>query len=313
MSKKPLIVLSSSSHFLNASYVSPMLSPTTTGPYHPPKRHPKLDRSQRRLKIQRCSYATVKDSDPISQASTSLLWPELPTFSSIPTPYQIFQLDRAAPYSKRRFYELVKLYHPDRHGYCCNLPHIDGLSHEVKMKRYRLVVAANEILSDPSRRRAYDQCKAGWTGDLDTGEVAHHWNLRTESRWSGFHDNESPANNATWEDWEKWYHRDPKAPQTPVYLSNGGFVFLVALITAASAIGQASRVDGHKNRFDERADIIHQECNKDLHQRQKETRELSSSNQAILRLVRAREQSGLWISPTTPDDSFPDDRELEPP
>ncbi|KAL8633646.1 hypothetical protein Q9189_000594 [Teloschistes chrysophthalmus] len=181
------------------------------------------------------------------------------------------------------------------------------------MKRYRLVVAAHEILSDPSRRRAYDQCKAGWSGHPDTGGVAHHWKSGTESRWPGFHDNESPANNATWEDWEKWYHRDPKAPQTPVYLSNGGFVFLVAFITAASAIGQAARVDGHKNRFDERAEIIHKECNKNLHQRQKETRELSSSNQAILRLARAREQSGLWISPPAPDDSFLDDRELEPP
>ncbi|KAL8668109.1 MAG: hypothetical protein Q9202_000087 [Teloschistes flavicans] len=222
-------------------------------------------------------------------------------------------MDRAAPYSKRRFYELVKLYHPDRHGYCCNLPHIDCLSHDVKMKRYRLVVAANDILSDPSRRRSYDQCQAGRSGHPDTGEVSYHWDSRKEARWSGFHDNESPANNATWEDWEKWSQRDPKAPQTPVYLSNGGFVFLVALVTAASAIGQASRVDEHKSRFDERAIIVHQECNKNLQQRQNETRELSDSNQAIIRLVKAREQSGLLMHPTVPDDSFLDERGLEPP
>ncbi|KAL8693171.1 MAG: hypothetical protein Q9218_001953 [Villophora microphyllina] len=181
------------------------------------------------------------------------------------------------------------------------------------MKRYRLVVAANDILSDPSRRRAYDQCEAGWSGHPDVGGPVYHWDLRTKTRWTGFHDNGSPANNATWEDWERWYQRDSKAPQTPVYLSNGGFIFLVAFVTAAGAIGQASRVDEHKNRFDERGELLHRECNKHLQQRKNETRELSDRNQAILRLARAREQSGLFLNSTMADDRLLDERGPEPP
>ncbi|KAL8739238.1 MAG: hypothetical protein Q9181_000129 [Wetmoreana brouardii] len=214
----------------------------------------------------------------------------MPTPSAVPTPYQIFRLEKTAPYSKRRFYELVKLYHPDRHGHCCNIPHIDCLSPAAKMKRYRLVVAANDILSDPARRRAYDHSQAGWSDHPDIRGPAHGSDSRMKTRWSGFHDNGSAAKNATWEDWEKWYRRDEKAAQTPVYFSNGGFVFLVAFVAAASAIGQASRVGEHKDRFAERAELVHKECNSNLQQRKNETRELSDNDQAFLRLARRREQ-----------------------
>ncbi|KAL8973350.1 MAG: hypothetical protein Q9183_000043 [Haloplaca sp. 2 TL-2023] len=233
-------------------------------------------------------YATVGDGNGPRSDDNLLPWPESMSASAPPTPYQIFQMEKTALYSKRRFYELVKLYHPDRHAHFCNNPHIDRLSPDTKMKRYRLVVAANDILSDPSRRRAYDQREAGWSSHSDVGGPAHSWDSRTKARWSGFHDNGSAARNATWEDWEEWYRKDTKPPQTPVYFSNGGFVFLVAFVTAASAVGQASRVDEHKTRFDERAELVHMECNKNLQQRRNETRELSDKDQTALRLAQWR-------------------------
>ncbi|KAL8913721.1 MAG: hypothetical protein Q9172_007228 [Xanthocarpia lactea] len=203
----------------------------------------------------------------------------MPAPSTIPTPYQIFQLQKTAPYSKGRFYELVKLYHPDRHGHCCNVPDIDGLSHDVKMKRYRLVVAANNILCDPSRRRAYDVSGAGWSTHSDVGDTLDP-NMRP--RWSGFHDNGSPANNATWEDWEKWYRRGTPDHRGPVYCSNGEFISFVALVVMLSAIWQASRVEGHQKRFNEQVELIHNEASKNIHQRRNQTRELSNDT-AILR------------------------------
>ncbi|KAL8866470.1 MAG: hypothetical protein Q9174_006285, partial [Haloplaca sp. 1 TL-2023] len=247
-------------------------------------------------------YATVGDENRPRSDDDGLPWPESISASAPPTPYQIFQMEKTALYSKRRFYELVKLYHPDRHAHFCNLPQIDRLSPDTKMKRYRLVVAANDILSDPSRRKAYDQCEAGWSSHPDIDGPAHSRDFRTKSRWSGYHEYGSPARNATWEDWEKWYQRDTKPPQTPVYFSNGGFVFLVAFVAAASAVGQASRVDDHKTRFNERAELVHTECNKNLQQRRNETRELSDKDQTALRLAHWRYgRSGTGLDLHTED------------
>ncbi|KAL8757865.1 MAG: hypothetical protein Q9184_004106 [Pyrenodesmia sp. 2 TL-2023] len=215
------------------------------------------------------------------------------TPSAVPTPYQIFQLGEKAPYSKRRFYELVKLYHPDRHGHCCNVPHVDGLSTDAKMQRYRLVVAANDILSDPSRRRAYDDSGAGWSNHPDVRRSSSTWDPSIRQRWSGFDDNDSPARNATWEDWEKWYERNSKPAQAPVYTSNEGFIALVAFVVAISALGQASRVDEHQQYFADRIELVHNDCHQNIQRRKDETKELSNSDLAILRFMRSREHGGI--------------------
>ncbi|KAL8675414.1 MAG: hypothetical protein Q9168_000245 [Polycauliona sp. 1 TL-2023] len=216
----------------------------------------------------------------------------MPTPSTNPTPYQIFHLHKAAPYQKGRFYELVKLYHPDRHGYCCNVPHIDALPSDAKMKRYRLIVAANSILSDPIKRSAYDRWGAGWTHHTDVGGAPHTGDANMKSRWSGFHDNGSPAGNATWEDWEKWSRRGAPDHQSPVYCSNGEFISFVAFVVFLGAIWQASRLDGHQKSFNEQVELVHNDASKSLHQRRSETRG-SSNDKALLRFVRAREQRGI--------------------
>ncbi|KAL8970473.1 MAG: hypothetical protein Q9197_003784 [Variospora fuerteventurae] len=158
------------------------------------------------------------------------------------------------------------------------------------MKRYRLVVAANDILSDPSRRRAYDLFGAGWSTHPDNGGSACGSDDTTRQRWSGFHDNNSPAGNATWEDWEKWHQRNSGGAQDPVYTSNGGFVSLVAFVVALSAMSQASRVDEHQQYFADRIQLVHNDCHQNIQRRKDGTKELSNADLAILRFMRSREQ-----------------------
>lgn len=292
MSKKSVLALSSACHLHSIYYPGSIFTPTSP-PHSPPLGNGKSYHHPRERAASQRQYATTRDQGSPSAASNELPWPEMSTSSATPTPYQIFQLHKTEPYSKRRFYDLVKLYHPDRHGHCCDIPNIDCLSRDVKMKRYRLVVAANDILSDPTRRRAYDLSGSGWSGHPDLGGTAYNSDQATRPRWSGFHDNDSPAANATWEDWEKWYQRHSRDAQTPVYTSNGGFITLVAFVVVFSAFSQASRVDEHQQFFADRVELVHNDCSKNIQQRKTDTRELSGTEQAILRFMRSREQGGI--------------------
>lgn len=157
-------------------------------------------------------------------------WPPSPH----PDPYAVLGLPRAAPYCKRRFYQLVKLYHPDAHardrdarpGASAPLPPA------TRLERYRLVVAAHSLLSDPERRRLYDAHSLGWTSAHRAADRA--WRQRPDS----------PAHNATWEDWERWHRsRDGCRRPEPAYMSNGSFAALVVLMCMAGALTQVNRAE----------------------------------------------------------------------
>lgn len=156
-------------------------------------------------------------------------WPK----SAHPTPYEILGMRKDAPYTKKHFYRLVKLYHPDTHpgGH---------ISSALCLERYRLVVAANNLLSDPAKRQLYDTYGLGWVGGHPR---ARDPQFRHASRsWR-----EQPgtaANNATWEDWEEWhYQRDGRTRQEPIYMPNWVFASLVVLMCAIGAWAQKTRAD----------------------------------------------------------------------
>ncbi|XRM36509.1 J domain-containing protein 1 [Aspergillus tubingensis] len=86
--------------------------------------------------------------------SSPLSWPS--TADEL-TPYHILGLQPGDPYRKSAFYERVKLYHPDRHR---AVP--SALTPTVRASRYRMVVAAHELLSDPHKRQAYNRWGVGW-------------------------------------------------------------------------------------------------------------------------------------------------------
>jgi curved DNA-binding protein CbpA len=231
--------------------------------------HPRPATSRRIVRTPpRRFYADVKPDDTLSDFH----WPEK-SACAIPTPYEIFKIPKTAPYSKKRFYELVKIYHPDRNEHYERLP--GCLSRAVRLERYKLIIAANEILSDPARRRAYDKYGHGWSDD--SGSAADKmWARRQRQSWSGFADN-SAQRNATWEDWEKWYqHRDARGKQQPVYFSNGGFVILVISVALLGAAGEVSRAGALSRSFLEQIEAVHDESSKDLMRRRRESLEFGS-------------------------------------
>lgn len=188
-------------------------------------------RLPRRMRANTREYATVHDS---SRSHSSLLPSKWPTGTK-PTPYQIFDQKVTTPYSKARFYELVKIYHPDRHR---QIPG-DTLTEEVRLERYRLVVAANEILSDPAKRRSYDLYGAGW-GLLRTMDNSAY--QAADRGWRNEPGN--PSMNATWEDWERWYGErsgEPRQKQQTVFMSNELFVVVLCVFVIAGSMTQARR------------------------------------------------------------------------
>ncbi|ORY68329.1 uncharacterized protein BCR38DRAFT_298838, partial [Pseudomassariella vexata] len=193
-------------------------------------------------------------------------WPSNPN----PTPYQIFDHHNHAPYSKARFYELVKIYHPDRHHYQKSASSHDGsLTHAVRLERYRLVVAANEILSDPVKRRAYDLYGAGW------GSKMSHENMYRKAYRSWRKEPGNPSMNATWEDWERWYeerdgNKGAKQKQQTVFMSNELFVVVLCTLVVVGSMGQAKRASTNTMNLVEMRDQKHAAINQDMNRRQME-------------------------------------------
>lgn len=92
-------------------------------------------------------------------------WPS----TQIPTPYEIIGMKRGQQYSKVKYYDLVKAYHPDR----TMISSPGHLSKEERARRYRLIVAAHEILSNPQKRAVYDLYGLGWLSQRGNGIQTH--------------------------------------------------------------------------------------------------------------------------------------------
>ncbi|KAI8678313.1 J domain-containing protein [Fusarium keratoplasticum] len=159
-------------------------------------------------------------------------WPK----TTYPSPYEIFAMRTDDPYTKHRFYQLVKLYHPDKHSHTSDLHHIP---HATRLERYRLIVAANDLLSDPSKRQLYDNHGVGWSGGRP--QTLNETVRNADRAWR--HQAGSAANNATWEDWERWYDARDGKPKDPLYMSNGLFATLVVVMCMIGAFAQMSRVE----------------------------------------------------------------------
>ena len=89
-----------------------------------------------------------------SRASHYPTWPS----TDRPTPYEVMGIERGNKYSKSRYYDLVKVYHPDSSTSLA----AQKLPVEERLSRYRLIVDAHEILSDYKKRSAYDTYGLGW-------------------------------------------------------------------------------------------------------------------------------------------------------
>ena len=201
-------------------------------------------------------------------------------------------MKKDSPYSKRRFYELAKIYHPDRNAHESGSSDTGVLPGSIKLERYRLIVTAHEILSDPVKRSAYDKSGAGWNGRHEYGAPEYTWGKNT--RWSGFDTNDSPFRNATWEDWEKWYQRG-KAKQEPVYFSNGGFLMLVLTAVFLGGFGQSIRVGDHSNVFQRQVEKVHDDASKAIRRRRTESQGFGNRDERLQNFLRTRDPHGYGV------------------
>ena len=163
------------------------------------------------------------------------------------------------------------------------------------MERYRLIVAANDILSDPAKRSAYDQTGAGWGGRPDHGMPLYTWAQNNDTRWSGFGSNDSPFRNATWEDWERWYQRD-RAKQEPVYFSNGGFLSFVLIAIFLGGFGQSIRVGDYSNVFQRQVEMVHDDASKSLRRRRTESQGLGNRDERLQNFLKTRDPLGYGVT-----------------
>ncbi|KAL7276950.1 hypothetical protein RUND412_000044 [Rhizina undulata] len=213
-------------------------------------------------------------------------WPTQPS----PTPYQIFNSAPKSPYSKRKYYELVKLYHPDHRHY--RNTHI---SDAVRLERFRLIVAANSILSNPVKKTAYDRYGAGWGYQDST--LHPMWAAReghyTRGGFPGYGKGgpDDPAGNATWEDWEKWYQRQAakdQEPQKEVYTSNNVFLAVVIMFAAIGGLANINYASSSGGLVVKEVEKKNKEIGSDLERRKLEASG-GTKDERVQRFLRNRD------------------------
>jgi curved DNA-binding protein CbpA len=206
------------------------------------------------------NYAVHADAPSHRHDPELLHWPEAVKPHQTPTPYQILKCRKGETYSKQRFYALVKLYHPDR-GHAAS-PVVAALPLHVRLERYRMLVAAHDILSDIEKRRAYDAWGHGWAGHHRTPSApAPEWEF-DRSRWAT-----DPRSNATWEDWERWRHENEGGPgpdARTIQMSNFAFLSLIFAFVTVGGVVQGTRFSTFNSSVIERRDQIHREASTTL-------------------------------------------------
>lgn len=269
------------------------------------KRQKKSTRQCRCNEGARRGYATIVDNGGEEQEKQYKqtnkpqlphVWPKPTKGQPHPTPYQIFDMRDGAAYSKTRYYELVKLYHPDRSN-----AQPGSISRLVRLERYRLIVAAHNILSDPVKRNAYDRVGAGWGNTAQAGE-SHTWDHTSSAGpfSRSWNDPSDPVwRNATWEDWERYYEwRDKKYGgsgiatkhrPSPLYMSNSYFIVLVAVLALMGSTANQFRAHDAGAYFIEQREVMHDRTVKELRRVKADAIQSGSRQDRIEWFLRNRE------------------------
>ena len=190
------------------------------------------------------------------------------------------------------------------------------------MERFRLVVAANDILSDAVKKTAYDRYGLGWDEGRAAETVrrqtarerrAEQWKQekhagKTEGMkgWAKFTSNfshantqpdynDSPAGNATWEDWERWYKRDDPIPVQPL-TTNANFITFVVLFVLVGGLMQVNRLDTNAIKLVEGRERQHVKLAKDMSRIEREVCLSGGRQERIEAFIEIRDPGSRFVA-----------------
>lgn len=202
-------------------------------------------------------------------------WPNSATKVTASTPYEILNPDKDAAYDKRGFHEMVK-YHPEciagsslrassASSRCSQASHLE---------RYCLAIATHAMVSEPSKRAAYD-----WNSG---GKKAYPYDWISEQ-----HGTQRRARNAAWNHFS--HSKGAEDTQKPVFVGHGAFVLCFLLIAAVGGYGQAARAGSSGDAVVGKRDLVHAQISKDLERTKQVDLAFSDREERIQDFVRRRE------------------------
>lgn len=221
-------------------------------------------------------------------AASHLPWPAHP----FPTPYEIFHLDQAASAAqvKRRYYELVKIYHPDR------LSSPTATENE----RFHKIVAANDLLCDKSKRSAFDTYGIGWQWAGTDRHTRVYAGQMSGSRFNQYNRHRR-ADHAETEAWDNFYtgNKTRADARETTYTSNTNFVGFLVFLIAVGAVVQAARLGKASADINERADKQHFATARDLAESRRLAKDLGRDERRRLFLAhRSGDSAGYGSVPS---------------
>ena len=107
--------------------------------------------------------------------------------------------------------------------------------------------------------------------------------------WPSGHD---PINNATWEDWERWYEREygeQRQDDRAAHMTNFGFVSLVFALVSLGGIMQGTRANMFSATIIEHRDKVHHEASAELMKSKRATMSTGDRNERIRTFIEHRE------------------------
>ncbi len=188
--------------------------------------------------LQRWAFTRVLSS----AVNADLAWPH----KAHVNPYDILNVSGgkgsavSQPDIKSKYYQLVKMYHPD--------------VNQGQQDRFRKIVLAYDILSDPARKYAYDTYGAGWDSAPGLSQQGYQ-------RWDpGRHrGNEKPRHV-----WNEFYAGNASATSTSAPTTNVNLIAIISFLAFLGVLMQAVRIAKVTDRFQKGSEDRHVRSSRDL-------------------------------------------------